>query len=83
MDYLDDTNETKRIAKETVEYLRSLKDQKISTGKIAAAVTDALREAYANKIKYLEGKVEAQDHKIKEQEGFLAKLRRGLNGIVK
>lgn len=68
MDYLDDLQKSQHIAEETVEYLRSLKDQKISTGKIEKAVVEALRKAGVLT------RLEAHEQKIVEHDGTLSEL---------
>jgi len=90
MSYIDDLQKTQSISKEMVEYLRELKEQKVSTGKIKAIVVEKLREEWANQIAYHENKLvehdielKKQGSEIKNQGSFLSKLLRGLNGIVK
>jgi len=83
MAYTNDMKQTQKISKETVEYLRDLRDKKTTTGRIAAKVVEKVREEWANQIAYHENKIVEHDMKIKEQESFLTKLRRALNGVVK
>lgn len=68
MSHIDDLKQTQRIARETVEYLRELRDKKISTGKIAKGVVEALRK---------EGvitQLQAHEQKITEHDGMLSEI---------
>jgi len=77
MGYTDDMKKTQRITKDVVEYLRDWKNKKITTGTMAA-ITDKVREEYANKTAYLENKIVEHDMKIKEQESVISFFRRKL-----
>jgi hypothetical protein len=81
MSHLDDLQKTQTITKETVEYLRQLKEQKISTGRITAKVVERVREEWANQIAYHEKKIEEHDHillglakSFSHVTGFLGKM---------
>ena len=68
MSYIDDTKHTQHIAKETVEYLRELRDKKITTGTVGRAVVEALRKTG------IVTQLEAHEQKIMEHDDTLAEI---------
>lgn len=68
MSHIDDLQQTQRIAKETVEYLRELRDKKITTGTVGRAVVEALRKTG------IVTQLQAHEQKIMEHDNSLSEL---------